>query len=120
MNPWYEIVVNLNNLDQVIKFEVLDHENITDKMHLEIQDASFAHILYECLKKDNDIHQALILAKYNINLTDSYEDMKLKVVPLSDAKLCHVKYLKEIYPCEGCCYKSGNQNDHMGYNGCLT
>ena len=120
MNTLYEIKIKINDVYHIIKFKVLPHENIADKMYMTIQDDLFANIVFNCLKKDNNIRHALILGGYDINLDDPYEYMKSKVVPLPNAKKCHIKYIKEIIPCEGCVLTSGNQRDHMGYNGCLS
>ena len=120
MNKWFEVCYNINDIDHIIKLKVLSDKNILNEIYKEIQDNIFADIVLKNIKKNLSLQQSLIFAGFNINISDSYEKMKTSIVPISNVELYNIVYYKEIIPCEGCDYESGNQNDHMSYNGCLA
>ncbi len=119
MNRWYEASFIYDDISNVIKFELLQDNDIISKFYMELQDWIFAKILISHINKSKNLSKSLILAGYDVELEDSYEYMKSVIVPIYDIKKYTINYIKEIIPCEGCKYESGNQYDHMGYNGCI-
>ena len=120
MNRWYEVSFIPIDTDTKIKFKIPFGEDILHKMYKEIQDIIFAGIVLKHTKDDCSMQESLKCGGYDIDINDSYETIKMRIIPLSVVKHYNINYCKEIEPCEGCECDSLNQMDHMGYSGCLS